>query len=76
MVLVEESRKEMKICVNGAKHEVPGGMTLENLIELFGLKKKSIVLELNQKIVERSNYPNMQLHENDTVEIVHFVGGG
>lgn len=66
----------MTIRVNGEKREVPKGTTLEELIELFRLKKKSVVLELNQKVVERSTYRVAQLKENDTVEIVHFVGGG
>ncbi|MBI4372154.1 MAG: sulfur carrier protein ThiS [Candidatus Omnitrophica bacterium] len=66
----------MKICINGASREVPGGTTLEKLIELFGLKKRSVALELNQKVIDRSIYSNVALNENDTVEIVQFVGGG
>ena len=76
MVLVEKSRKHITICVNGAKREVPSGITLEGLIELFGLKKKSVVLELNRNVVDRNIYSHTQLSENDTVEVVHFVGGG
>ena len=66
----------MTIRVNGSKHEVPQGTTLEELIELFKLKKKSIVLELNHKVVDRNAYRAAPLKENDTIEIVHFVGGG
>lgn len=66
----------MTIRVNGSKQEVPKGTTLEELIELFQLKKKSVILELNHKVVERNTYAMAQLNENDTVEIVHFVGGG
>ena len=76
MVLVEKSRKDITIRVNGAKRAVPGGITLEGLIELFGLKKKAVVVELNGKVIDRNIYSHTQLSENDTVEIVHFVGGG
>lgn len=68
--------KDIMVCVNGAKREVPKGTTLDGLIELFQLKKKSIVLELNRKVVDRSVFSATQLKENDIIEIVHFVGGG
>lgn len=66
----------MTVCVNGLKREVPKGATLETLIESFRLKNKSIVLELNHKVVDRSIFSTTRLTENDAVEIVHFVGGG
>jgi len=34
------------------------------------------VLELNHKVIDRTAYQAARLRENDTVEIVHFVGGG
>ncbi|MBI4394717.1 MAG: sulfur carrier protein ThiS [Candidatus Omnitrophica bacterium] len=46
------------------------------MLQFFELKKKSVVLELNQKVVNRESYSETQLGENDTVEIVYFVGGG
>ncbi len=66
----------MTIQINGSKREVNRGITLEGLAELFQLKKKAVVLELNRKVVDRNAYATTQLQENDTVEIVHFVGGG
>ena len=66
----------MTISINGMRREVPNGATLEALVELLNLKKKSIAVELNQKVVERSTFKEVSLQPNDTVEIVHFVGGG
>ena len=66
----------MNICVNGGKREVPLGITLQKLIELFKINGKSTVLELNRKVIDRNSYSATQLKEDDTVEIVHFVGGG
>ena len=68
--------KAMKICVNGTQREVPNGTTVEQLIELFQLKKKSVVMELNRQVVDRNRYSATALQDSDTVEIVHFVGGG
>lgn len=66
----------MIICVNGTNQEIPNGSTLADLIELFQLKKKSIALELNRKVVDRTKFADTRLQDRDTVEIVHFVGGG
>lgn len=66
----------MLIRLNGIKKEVPEGTTVESLIQLFQLGKKSVVFELNQQVVNRNSYSLTQLKENDTLEIVHFVGGG
>ena len=66
----------MTIRVNGVGREVRQGVTLDELIGLYQLKDRAIVLELNHKVVDRKAYTTSQLKENDTVEIVQFVGGG
>ena len=66
----------MTICLNGEKHEVPEGVTLQGMVQTLELTKKSVVVELNRKVIAKSELPTTKLHENDTVEIVQFVGGG
>lgn len=66
----------MVVRVNGIKKELPEGSTLEGLLELFQLAKKSVVFELNRKVIDRNAYLLTKLQEGDTLEIVHFVGGG
>ena len=66
----------MTICLNGVRRFVPDGATLEKMVEHFLLKKKSVVVELNRKVIDRNALHATRLHENDTVEVVHFVGGG
>lgn len=66
----------MIVCVNGCKREVPEGITLEALMELFRINKKTVVLELNRQVVDRNSFPATRLNENDALEIVQFVGGG
>ena len=64
------------IQVNGLRRDVPYGTTLEDLISLFHLQKKSIVVERNRQVVDKTAYAVTPLKENDKIEIVHFVGGG
>jgi len=64
------------VCINGTKREIEQGATLAGVIDQFQLKPKSVVIELNQRVVERSGYSTTQLQDNDVLEIVRFVGGG
>jgi len=66
----------MMVCVNGAHRELPKGVSVRALIESFELKQESVVIELNQKVVDRRQYQDTRLKENDVLEIVQFVGGG
>ena len=35
-----------------------------------------VVVELNHDIIERDRYQDHAVSEGDTLELVHFVGGG
>lgn len=75
-MITSKTERAITIRVNGTEQHVPKGMTLTQLIELFKLKKKAVALELNHQVIDRSAYETRQLYNNDTVEIVQFVGGG
>jgi sulfur carrier protein len=66
----------MTICLNGKDKSVPEGTTLEGMLDLLKLKKKSIVIELNQRVISSDAFESTHLNDRDTLEIVHFVGGG
>jgi thiamine biosynthesis protein ThiS len=40
------------------------------------MKADRVAVELNREIVPRTLWAETQLHEGDSLEIVHFVGGG
>ena len=50
--------------------------TLAALIELLGVKADRVAVELNRDIVPRDRWAVTELHDDDRLEIVHFVGGG
>ena len=66
----------MYIQVNGEEREVSLNLSLHELIDHLHLAPERIAIELNQKVVRRTDWPVTRLQENDRVEIVHFVGGG
>jgi thiamine biosynthesis protein ThiS len=62
--------------VNGEQRRIAPGSTISQLLEALGVRAPLLVVEHNQRILKREEYSSVQLNEGDTVEIVHFVGGG
>lgn len=51
-------------------------MSLAGLVGALALDIRKVAIELNREIVPRSTYAAVQLHSGDSLEIVHFIGGG
>ena len=67
---------DLRIVVNGEERRVPGPATLLDLLAHLGLEPRTVVVELNRQIVRRPRLGETTLAEGDSVELVHFVGGG
>ena len=67
---------EIEILVNGEPRRLPGPLTATDLLRHLGLDPRTVVVELNRKIVRRPQLSDTALADGDTVELVHFVGGG
>ena len=66
----------MKIKINGEDKEIAAGMSLSALLEQLQIRPARVVVERNRDIVPRDAYGATKLGEGDSLEIVHFVGGG
>lgn len=67
---------EIDIIVNGERRRVPGPSSLADLLQHLDLDPRTVVVELNRSIVRRANLSTTPLSPGDSVELVHFVGGG
>ncbi|AWW73245.1 thiamine biosynthesis protein ThiS [Erythrobacter sp. KY5] len=63
------------IILNG-DHRRTTAVTIAELVCELDLSPEKVAVERNGVIVPRSTLGNAQLAEGDTLEIVHFVGGG
>ncbi len=50
--------------------------TVADLLAEFNLFGKKLAIERNKEIVPRSAYAETPVSPGDSIEIVHFVGGG
>ena len=66
----------LEIMVNGEPRQVPAPATLDDLLRHLGLDARMVVVELNREIVRRPRLAGTALAAGDSVELVHFVGGG
>ncbi len=66
----------MKIRINGEFKECESSLNLSDLLNSLCLKSGGIAIELNKEVVVKDKWTNVTLSEGDTLEIVHFVGGG
>ena len=65
----------MLIKVNGNSEEV-SRCTIAQLIGQKGLDTESLVVEHNFRILNRDEWENVFLTEEDNLELLTFVGGG
>ena len=66
---------QFEIQFNGTPREVNSGTVLELLREL-NLEGRRVAVELNRDVVSRTAYAETPLRPGDSIEIIHFVGGG
>lgn len=66
----------IEITVNGERKAVRPGATLLDLLASLELDPRTVVVEHNRAIVRRPALGAVRVAPGDTVELVHFVGGG
>jgi thiamine biosynthesis protein ThiS len=66
----------VNITVNGEQVALAEPIHIVELLNRLSLNPERLAVEVNKRIVRRSEWNSTILVEGDKVEIVHFVGGG
>ena len=66
----------MQLMINGASRRIERATTVEQLLQELSLDPGAVVVELNRRIIRRPALAATLVSDGDTIEIVHFVGGG
>ena len=66
----------MTLTINGETREVPNPATIAELLVHLGLTDGPVAVEVNREIIPRAQHATHGIHDGDTLEIVHMVGGG
>ena len=69
----------MKISVNGEEKKIElenEKASLSSTLEFLGYKQNTVVVEVNDLIINSKKWENEIIKEGDRLEIVSIVGGG
>ncbi len=77
MAHLEVVSEPIAVTLNGDSREIPAGSTVASLLASLELEPRLVVVERNREILrDRDAFARIELARGDTIEIVHFVGGG
>ena len=74
--MTKGERATISVEINGERREIPEGLTVSGLLEHFDLHPRLVVVEKNREILRRQEYETASVEAGDSLELVHFVGGG
>jgi thiazole synthase len=66
----------MRLTINGEDRNFDNPLTVEKLLGEIGVDSRKVAVERNLEIVPKSRYGQVSLDDGDSLEIVHFIGGG
>ena len=66
----------MKITLNGESRELTARTTIAGLLAQLQLDPGRVAVERNREVAPRDRFEQTELHDGDTIEVVHFIGGG
>ena len=64
------------ILLNGESRTIENEVSLDKLLDLFSLPRQRVAIEVNRSVVRRIDWEGTNVKDADTIEVIHFVGGG
>ena len=69
-------RHGLQITLNGEAFDLPGPVSVGELLSRLGIDARRVAVEHNLTVVKRGAFDETIVGEGDQVEIVNLVGGG
>jgi sulfur carrier protein len=66
----------MRIILNGTPHEVPDQLTVTLLVEHLQLPAPTLLIEVNEIALRKSEWTDHVLKPDDRIEFVRIAAGG
>jgi thiamine biosynthesis protein ThiS len=66
----------MIVTVNGEDREFEADISVAALVKSVCPQGERVAVELNRKVLRKRDWESTPLGDGDSVEVVHFVGGG
>lgn len=62
--------------VNGREMSFSKSITIANLLLNLNISIEKVVVEVDGEIISRDEFNSFILNENNSIEVISFVGGG
>lgn len=66
----------MTITLNGSRHEIADGTTVEQLCSVFSVPERGIAVAMNSEVIPRSGWASTRVLPDAKVEIITAAQGG
>jgi sulfur carrier protein len=66
----------MQIILNGEPRQIDADATIDRLLDQLGFAGRRLAVEVNRRIIPRSQHASHRLQADDRVELVQAIGGG
>lgn len=66
----------LNVSVNNETMQVQAPCNVSQIIELAGFAQQTIAVAINGEFVAKRMYPQTQINQNDSIDIVKPIGGG
>ncbi len=71
-----KKKNKIKIKINGKYMLIKQKTSVQDLIKALKIPIRKIAIEMNREILDKKKLNKQMLKNNDSIEIVHFIGGG
>ena len=71
-----KKKNKIKIKINGKYMLIKRKTSVQDLIKALKIPIRKIAIEMNREILDKKKINKKMLKNNDSIEIVHFIGGG
>ena len=71
-----KKKNKIKIKINGKYMLIKQKTSVQDLIKALKIPIRKIAIEMNREILDKKKLKKKMLKNNDSIEIVHFIGGG
>ncbi len=71
-----ENAGEILVKINGEERLIPAGKSVRGVLEHLGIEVERVAVELDRKIVRKTDWDGTIVGRGAEMEIVVFVGGG
>lgn len=66
----------INVTINGDPLKFEAILGLNDLLAKLDIESDKVAIEHNREIVPKSTFDKVTVGDGDTLEIVHFIGGG